>query len=221
MSFPPEPWYLGGSLLVSVFRVPTADLPPEFAAGPKPRTVGRNTIVGAAFANYRPGGVLAYDELLVATPTLAGGRLSVTIPQIWVDSPESLEGGRALWGIPKQLGNFENPDSSDSHRPDAATVSMTTAAGPVASLTARPGRTLLPGMRQVALPILQPSLADGPGAGGNILSHNRVIGRIRALSTDWTFDPHGALGYLAGHRPFASFALGDASIVFGMDVQRS
>jgi hypothetical protein len=215
MSYPPEPWYLGGSLLVSVFRVPTADLPPEFTAGPKPRTVGRHTIVGAAFARYQPGGVLAYDELLVATPTLDRGRLRVTIPQIWVNSPESLEGGRALWGIPKQLGGFDRADSPDPHRPDAASVAMVTDDGPVASLEARLGRTLLPGMRQLALPILQSS----PTA--RILSHNRVIGRIRALSPTWTFDPHGPLGYLAGHRPFVSFALGDASIIFGMDVQRS
>ena len=218
MTYPPEPWYLGGGLLVSVFRVPTADLPAEFAAGPKPRTVGRNTLVGAAFARYQPGGVLDYDELLVATPTLARGRVSVTIPQIWVDSPQSLEGGRALWGIPKQLGAFDRSDSPDSRRPtrrpDAVSVAMATRSGPVASLEARPGRTLVPGMRQVALPILQSV------AGGSILSHNRVIGRIRALSADWTFDPHGPLGYLAGHRPFVSFALGDASIVFGMDVRR-
>jgi hypothetical protein len=210
VTYPPEPWYLGGGLLVSLFRVPTADLPPVFAAGPKPRILGRYTVLGAAFARYRPGGVLAYDELLVATPTLDRGRLRVTIPQIWVDSPESLEGGRALWAIPKELGGFERAETTD-----AASVSMSTDDGPVAGLEARIGRTLLPGMRQIALPILQPSPT------GRVLSHNRVIGRIRALSPTWTFDPHGPLGYLAGHRPFASFALGDASIIFGMDVQRS
>ena len=210
MTYPPEPWYLGGGLLVSVFRVPTVDLPSEFAAGPKPRTVGRHTVVGAAFARYRPGGVLSYDELLVATPTLAGGRLSVTIPQIWVDSPESLEGGRALWGIPKELGAFRRRETAD-----AAAVSMSTDSGPVASLRARLGRPLLPGMRQLPLPILQRDDAR------TILSHKRVIGRVRSLRTRWAFDPHGPLGYLAGHRPIASFALDDASIVFGMNVTRS
>jgi hypothetical protein len=210
VTYPPEPWYLGGSLLVSVFRVPTAHLPPQFAAGPKPRTVGRHTIVGAAFARYRPGGVLSYDELLVATPTLARGRLSVTIPQIWVDSPESLEGGRALWGIPKELGEFRRRETAD-----AAAVSMSTDAGPVASLRTRFGPALLPGMRQLPLPILQAP------PGRRILSHNRVIGSVRSLRTRWTFDPHGPLGYLAGHRPITSFALNDASIVFGMNVTRS
>lgn len=216
MNYPPEPWYLGGSLLVSLFRVPTADLPAEFAAGPKPLRLGRSTIVGTAFARYLPGGVLSYDELLVSTPTLEGGRARVTIPQIWVDSPESLAGGSALWGIPKKLGDFDRVETAD-----AASVSMTTGDGPVASLRAKPRRTLVPGMRQVALPILQSGVAAGGSGRDRILSHNRVIGRIRALSADWTFDPGGPLGYLAGHRPFASFALGDASIIFGMDVHRS
>lgn len=220
MSYPPEPWYLGGSLLVSVFRVPTADLPPEFGAGPKPRTLGRHTVVGVAFARYQPGGVLAYDELLVATPTLDRGRASITIPQIWVNSAESLEGGRELWGIPKRMGDFDRSDSGDPRLPDAASVAMVTGDGPVASLEAGLGRTLVPGIRQLGLPILQRPVG-APDSAARILSHNRVIGRIRALSPDWTFDPHGALGYLAGHRPFVSFALCDASIIFGMDVSRS
>lgn len=214
MTYPPEPWYLGGSLLVSVFRVPTAQLPPEFAAGPRPLALGRHTIVGVAFAQYLPGGALAYDELLVATPTLQRGRPRVTIPQIWVDSPRSLEGGRALWGIPKQPAAFERRVSTKPGRADAASVAAATADGPIATLRSRVGLPLVPGMRQVALPILQRT------ATGGILSHNRVIGRIRGLRTAWTFDPAGPLGYLAGRTPLASFSLGDASIVFGMDVRR-
>ena len=214
MTYPPEPWYLGGSLLVSVFRVPTDALPAEFAAGPAPRSIGRHTIVGVAFAQYLPGGALAYDELLVATPTLHRGRPRVTIPQIWVDSPQSLEGGRALWGIPKQLAAFERSVIRRAGVADAASVSATTDEGPIATLRSRVGRALVPGMCQVALPILQST------ATGGILSHNRVIGRIRGLRAAWRFAPDGPLGYLAGRTPVASFALGDASIVFGMDVRR-
>lgn len=202
MNYPPEPWYLGGSLLVSLFRVPTADLPAEFAAGPKPLRLGRSTIVGTAFARYLPGGVLSYDELLVSTPTLEGGRARVTIPQIWVDSPASQAGGRELWGIPKQLAVFER---SATH----ASMNSTEV-----QFDGSAGRGLLPGMRQLPLPILQPV------EGGSILSHNRVIGRIRSLRARWSFAADGPLDYLTGHRPFFSFAVSDASIIFGMDVQR-
>jgi hypothetical protein len=214
MSYPPEPWYLGGSLLVSAFRVPVAALPDELAETlPRHRTpvvLAQHALIGVAFARYTPGGVLAYDELLVAAPTLGRAALRYTIPQIWVDSPVSLQGGRELWGIPKQPASFERAESAD-----AAAVTATTDDGPVARLDARYGRTLLPGMRQLGLPIHQ---AVGRGA---TLSHNRVIGRVSALWTRWDFAVHGPLGYLAGRRPLASFALRDASIVFGMRVRRS
>ena len=214
MSYPPEPWYLGGSLLVSAFRVPVAALPGELAeALPRHRTpvaVAGHALIGVAFARYTPGGVLAYDELLVAAPSIDRAALRYTIPQIWVDSPESQQGGRELWGIPKQLASFERTGTAD-----AASVAAFTDDGPVARLDARYGRALLPGMRQLGLPIHQ---AVGRGA---TLSHNRVIGRVGALAARWDFAAEGPLGYLAGRRPVASFALRDASIVFGMRVRRS
>ncbi|GAB3605651.1 acetoacetate decarboxylase family protein [Conyzicola nivalis] len=205
VSYPPEPWFLGGSLCVSVFLVPIADLP--FATLPMIR-LGRHAIVGAAFANYAPGGVLAYDELLVATPVVVRGRARITIPQIWVDSAESLAGGRALWGIPKHLATFDSTRTTD-----AATVSARTI-GPIAALSARFGRALLPGSPRLPLPIEQRR------AGRRIVSHNWAAGRLTALHARWTFDPDGPLGYLHGRRPVANFAVRDAAIVFGQRVER-
>lgn len=206
--YPPEPWFLGGSLLVSVFLVPVADLPPAFATLPMIR-LGRHAVVGTAFAHYAPGGVLAYDELLVATPVISRGRARLTIPQIWVDSPASLAGGRALWGIPKRLATFESTRTAD-----AASVTANTA-GPVAALSARLGRAILPGSPQLPLPIEQRS------AGRRIVSHNKAIGRVTAMRARWRFDQEGPLGYLHGRRPLVSFAVRDAAIVFGLRVERS
>jgi hypothetical protein len=214
MSYPPEPWYLGGSLLAAAFLVPAADLPSCLLASvpddAHPFRVGRRVLIGTAFANYTPGGVLSYDELLVAVPSLQRGRLRITIPQIWVDSAESMEGGRTLWGIPKELATFER-----SETPDAATTSMTVSGAEAVSVMASYGSTIVPGVRQLRLPIVQRTAA------GSILSHNRVAGRISSLSAQWSFDSRGELGYLAGRRPFASFAVREASIVFGMKVDRS
>ncbi|MBA8815369.1 acetoacetate decarboxylase [Microbacterium halimionae] len=104
-TYPPEPWHLGGSLLVSVFRVPAAELPAiEIPGGRRPLRLGGEVLVGTAFANYVPGGVLQYNELLVSVPSVFPPR--VTVPQIWVDSEASRAGGRELWGIPKQLETF-------------------------------------------------------------------------------------------------------------------
>ncbi|WP_243226387.1 hypothetical protein [Microbacterium sp. CIAB417] len=82
-AYPAEPWYLGGSLDVSVFLVPEHELP-AFAMpqGRRPLMVGRRVVVGVASVRYVPGGVLAYDELLVA---LRLSRLLPTAVQDWLD----------------------------------------------------------------------------------------------------------------------------------------
>ena len=202
MTYPPEPWYLGGSLLASAFLVDDGVFRDALPAGRHALRFGSKVVVGVASASYVPGGVLAYEELLVALPTWGRGGLRITIPQIWVDSAQSREGGRALWGIPKELAVFERSETRAAMN------------GADMVLDSRTGRALLPGMRQLALPILQSV------EGGSILSHNRVIGRIRSLRARWSFAADGPLGYLAGHTPFVSFAVRDASIVFGMDVER-
>ena len=202
MTYPPEPWYLGGSLLASAFLVDGAVFRDALPAGRHALRFGSKVVVGVASASYVPGGVLAYEEMLVAVPTWGRGGLRITIPQIWVDSAQSREGGCALWGIPKELAVFERSDTRAAMN------------GAEMVVESRTGRALLPGMRQLALPILQSV------EGGSILSHNRVIGRIRSLRARWSFAADGPLGYLAGHTPFVSFAIRDASIIFGMDVQR-
>jgi hypothetical protein len=213
-TYPPQPWHLTGSLLVSAFRVPRAILPESFTTAlPPHRTplgLGGYALVGVAFASYAPGGVLEYNELLVSVPSLRAGRLRYSIPQIWVDSIASRAGARELWAIPKEMGVFNRIAT-----PAGASTTMTIGDTAVASLTARFGSSLAPGMRKLALPIIQVE------PGRRVLSHNRVTGRLTALATEWAFARNGPLGYLTGRRPLASFALHNASIVFGRDVRTS
>src|SRR5215813_13155259 len=49
-------------------------------------------------ANYT-GGTLAYHELIVFRP-------ACVVAHIYVDSPESMRGGREIWKLPKQLADF-------------------------------------------------------------------------------------------------------------------
>jgi hypothetical protein len=53
-----------------------------------------------------------------------------------------------------------------------------------------------------------------------VLSRNHVLGRIRRMRPRWTFDPDGPLAFLANRRPVFSVAIRDASITFGLDVER-
>src|SRR3954464_15536429 len=97
--YPPAPWQLYGQLWLSLFRVRKGDHP-DRAPG----------VYGVALVKYDEPSPLTYGELLVAhlvSPGSAGSRAkAVHITDIWVDSPASVAGGRALWAIPKDLCDF-------------------------------------------------------------------------------------------------------------------
>ncbi|WP_220794622.1 acetoacetate decarboxylase family protein [Nocardioides pelophilus] len=95
--YPPAPWHMHGSLWLSAFRL-AHDADARHPAG----------TYGVALVDYVEPSPLTYGELLVARTTRTeDGRRAVTITDIWVDSPASLAGGRALWAIPKQLCDFD------------------------------------------------------------------------------------------------------------------
>lgn len=203
-TYPPEPWHLGGELLVSAFLVPTREVPgARLPDGRRPIRWGRRALVGVAFIHYAAGGVLQYEELLVALQSLPGP--VVTIPLIWVDSAESRAGGRELWSIPKELGRFARQET-----PAGASVAL----DGIARLDADVGSRLVPGMPRLPLTTLQSH------DGRRVLSRNHVLGRIRRMRPRWTFDPDGPLAFLANRRPVFSVAIRDASITFGLDVER-
>ena len=85
---PPAPWQMHGQLWISLFRVRAGDHP-EREPG----------VYGAALVSYEEPSPLTYSELLVARPV--DGKVNIT--DIWVDSPDSRDGGRDLWAIPKGL----------------------------------------------------------------------------------------------------------------------
>ena len=91
MTYPPEPWHLHGQLWLSLFRVRRGEHPD--------RPPG---LYGAALVSYEEPSPLTYSELLVATPV--GVKAQIT--DIWVDSPDSRDGGRELWAIPKELARL-------------------------------------------------------------------------------------------------------------------
>jgi hypothetical protein len=211
--YPPEPWYLGGSFLLSIFRLPVKRLPAlALEAIPADhslvKTAGYAT-VGVSFVHYTEGGVLAYEELLVALLVHRGIRLRSSIPDIWVTSPNSMHGGRELWGIPKQMGAFEREINGPSIR-----TTMSIEGKPVAHLDARVGRKLLPGFRQMPLSTAQ--FLDGR----RIVSINRIVGHLHGLRASWSIDSNGPLDYLAEATPTLSIAIIDAAVMFGIEVER-
>ena len=192
MAFPSPPWHLRGQLWGSLFRAQ----PPGEEAG----------VFAVAFIGYEPGGTLAYSELLVARRADEGG-LALTVRDLWVDSAESREGGRALWGLPKEMATFvRDPgglgpvnrtfwSAQDGRRPLATAEFLDSSAlalrGPVRGSTSQP--TLSAGTRVATV--------HGSARGLPCLAH-------------WSFDRTGALGWLADRPPLFSWRLRDFDVTF-------
>ncbi|MDQ7906258.1 acetoacetate decarboxylase family protein [Phytohabitans sp. ZYX-F-186] len=202
MSYPPEPWHLRGQMYVSVWPVPRAHLPPlpaVLAAEVRPLTVAGRGLVGTAWVDYGPGGVLTYRELLSAVLVRRAGRPLVSIVDIWVDSPASRDGGRALWGIPKELAELDF---------------RATGGGLDARATAIAGAWLVDGPR---LPGRWPARFSVVQALGERTRTTPVRARAaaRLARAGWRVEPDGPLAYLAGRRPWLTLALRDFRMVFG------
>ncbi len=107
--YPPAPWHLQGCacLALHLIRndVARAQIPSEFeivSVWP-----GR-TLAGIYLSSYEAGSVLEYHELLVAAGMVRyQGTVGFWISHIYVDNPASLSGGREIWGLPKELAEFE------------------------------------------------------------------------------------------------------------------
>ena len=211
VAYPPQPWHLGGRLSLTLWRVPTVDLPETFAAavpsGAHPLATRGHTLVGTAFVRYAAGGVLSYDELLAAVPVRDGRRVAITIGAIWVDSRASLAGGRRLWGIPKQLAEFDRAETSASLRVEAGADGVPIAAATFATGRPLPGRWTL---RQRYAQHL-----DGHDHRSRSIGSSRV-GLSRA---QWRFTPDGPLGFLHGRDPLRSLEQRDLAIAFGIDAR--
>lgn len=198
MGYPEAPWEMVGQLWLSLFRVRNVAGRPD-------------GIHGVAFVSYEPGSVLTYSELLVAHPVASAehGR-RVSISDIWVDSPESMEGGRELWAIPKDLCDF-TLDTGHTGPLARTEWTATIERRPIASASFTDVSRLAPrlpfkgGTWQPALePGGEPRTAELTGSSRTLPCRAR-----------WDIDPDGPLGWLAGRRPVASFRMAHFRMSFG------
>ncbi|GHF47631.1 hypothetical protein FHX82_001419 [Amycolatopsis bartoniae] len=199
MDYPAEPWDLRGHGYVSAWLVPVSALPP-LPEGVRPVSVFGRAVVGTAFVDYLPGGLLPYHELLAAVVVRQGVRVGLTITDIWVDSPASRAGGRELWGIPKELAEF-----SLSHEPSftgTASDGTVLADARVAGLSR--GLKLPFPVRGTVLQELGGALARTP---------IRARGTIHLAMGTWRTG--GGLKWLSAYRPFLTVAARNFQLRFG------
>ncbi|MGG6294351.1 acetoacetate decarboxylase family protein [Leptolyngbya sp. AN02str] len=109
MPYPQAPWLLQGHAFqtIQLFdgdRV-RAGIPSELEiVSPIPG----KTLGGIYFASYTQGSVLQYNELIVVSAFVRkGANIGAWISHIYVDHPDSVAGGRDIWGLPKELAQFD------------------------------------------------------------------------------------------------------------------
>jgi hypothetical protein len=201
MTYPPAPWQMHGQLWLSLFRVRAGDHPD--------REPG---VYGAALVSYERPSPLTYSELLVARPVKAAGGRRVTITDIWVDSEDSLHGGRDLWAIPKDLCDFERSTSGGRVQRTAWSASLggaRIASARFTDVSDSVPRTPFKGSTW------QQRGPEQAGADREVVAELRGSARAFPCRGSWDFDARGPLAWLAGKRPIASFRMTDFQMSFG------
>ena len=201
MTYPPAPWNMHGQLWLSLFRVRDGDHPD--------REPG---VYGAALVSYEQPSPLTYSEVLVARPVKAAGGRRVNITDIWVDSADSLEGGRALWAIPKDLCDFRRTTSGG--RVQRTSWSTSLAGVPIASARFTDASRIVP-RTPFKGSTWQQRPATDTGPDREVVAELKGSARALPCHGSWTFDEQGPLAWLAGKRPLASFRMADFQMSFG------
>ena len=108
MPYPAAPWTLKGHALLALHLLDFDHVRPLVPSELNLVSVLPGKTLGAVyFSRYEPGSVLEYSELIVAPALVSyGGKVGAWVTHIYVDSPDSVAGGREIWGLPKELAEF-------------------------------------------------------------------------------------------------------------------
>lgn len=128
LAVPAPPWQMSGTMAMGIFRLTR---PPEVPA-PLRRVMPRH--IAVVVIRYRTG-TLSYDEFVIGLPVRHGPQVGICVTSIWVNDQTSLQGGRRLWGLPKQPARFAWTRNG---------VGITDRAGVLASISISPGRLSTP-----------------------------------------------------------------------------
>ncbi|MBH8565447.1 acetoacetate decarboxylase family protein [Nostoc sp. CENA67] len=108
MPYPSAPWTLQGYGIQTLHLVNIERSRPLIPAELKifPVWPGK-TLASVYLSYYGSGSVLEYSELIVAPAVVSyRGKIGTWVSHIYVDHPDSVAGGREIWGLPKELAQF-------------------------------------------------------------------------------------------------------------------
>ena len=116
MAYPKAPWKLQGYAIQTGQLVDIEQarpfIPQEFEII---SVLPGKTLGGVYASRYEPGSALEYSELIVVAGLVSyAGNGGAWISHIYVDHPDSVAGGREIWGLPKELAEFTWDNREDS-----------------------------------------------------------------------------------------------------------
>lgn len=108
MSYPSAPWTLQGFSVQTLRLVNMAKARPFVPPDLDIVSVIPGKTLGLMYlASYASGSALSYNELIVVPAlTRHGKNVGFWISHIYVDHPDSMVGGREIWGLPKEPAQF-------------------------------------------------------------------------------------------------------------------
>ncbi len=108
MSYPQPPWTLKGDAFLTLQLLDIARVRPLIPTELNiVSLLPGKTVGGVYLSKYTSGSVLEYSELIViAGFTSYKGKFGGWVSHIYVDNPDSVAGGREVWGLPKELAQF-------------------------------------------------------------------------------------------------------------------
>ena len=114
MSYPQAPWTLQGYAYQTLQLLECDRVRPLIPSELNLVSVfPGQTIGGVYLSNYGAGSVLEYSELIVVAALVSyGGKIGGWVSHIYVDNPDSVAGGREIWGLPKEMAEFTWTDRS-------------------------------------------------------------------------------------------------------------
>lgn len=114
MSYPQPPWTLQGYALTTLQLLDIKKVRPLIPSELNIISVLPGKTVGGVYlSKYNASSALEYSELIIIAGFLTyKGKFGGWVSHIYVDNPDSVAGGREVWGLPKELAQFTWTENS-------------------------------------------------------------------------------------------------------------
>lgn len=109
MSYPQAPWILQGDAVQTLHLVNVEQVRSLVPLELDIISVWPGKTVASVYLSYYgSNSVLEYSELIIVPAVVSyQGKIGSWISHIYVDHVDSVAGGREIWGLPKELADFE------------------------------------------------------------------------------------------------------------------